>query len=93
MKNINEHLVKRAGHLERFDERKVYASCYAACLSSHIPHNEAEKICNNVCREIKKWIKNKNKVTSNQIFKEVASKIKKFNKEAAYMYFTHRDIS
>ena len=86
-------LVKRGGQLHVFDERKVYSSCYAACLSAHVPHKETEKICNNVCNSIKKWIKQKKQVTSDQIFKEMTKTIKKFNKEAAFMYSTHRDIS
>ena len=44
-------IVKRRGHVEEFDERKVYGSCYAACLSSHVPHIEAEKVCEKVSKE------------------------------------------
>ena len=87
------HLVKREGHIHVFDERKVYASCYAACLSAHVPHTQAEKICENVAKEIKKWVKNKKTVTSGQIFRETGKIIKKYHKDAAFMYSTHRDIS
>mgnify|MGYP001562138500 FL=1 len=90
---MDKHLVKRGGHVHLFDERKVYASCYAACLSAHVPHIEAEKICKNVCRDIKKWVKPKKAVTTEQIFKETGKSIKKYNKDAAFMYSTHRDIS
>ena len=89
----HKHLVKRGGHQHVFDPRKVYASCYSACLSADVKHAEAEKLCENVTRDIKKWIKTKNKVTSNQIFKEMIKIIKKYNKDAAFMYETHRDIS
>ena len=90
---MDKHLVKREGHVHLFDERKVYASCYAACLSANVPHKEAEKICSTACVEIKKWIKNKRKVTSSQIFKEVTKSMGKHDKNAAFMYSTHRDIS
>ena len=90
---MDKHLVKRRGHVHVFDERKVYASCYAACLSSHVEHSEAEKICGKVCKDIKKWIKPKKQVTSSHIFKEVGKLMKKYNKDAAFMYLTHRDIS
>jgi len=90
---MDKHIVKRKGHIHVFDERKIYASCYAACLSAHIPHVEAEKICGNVCSGIKKWIMPKNRVTSDQIFKEVGRLMKKYNKDAAFMYLTHRDIA
>ena len=85
-------IVKRRGHIERFDERKVYASCYAACLSAHIPHPKAEKICEKVAVGVKKWAEKKHAVTSHEIFLKTASLIKKHHKEAAFMYATHRDI-
>ena len=90
---IHKHLVKRQGHVHIFDERKIYASCYAACLSTHIPHLEAEKICEKVVKEVKKAISNKKILTTDHIFKETGKAIKKYNKDAAFMYLTHRDIS
>ncbi len=88
-----QHIVKRRGHKEKFDERKVYASCYAACLSAHLTHPQAEKICKRVTTDIKQWIAKKKAVTSHEIFLETANLIKKHNKNAAFMYATHRDIS
>lgn len=90
---MDKHLVKREGHLHIFDERKVYASCYAACLSAHVKHMEAEKICEVVAKGVRIWIRSKKKVTSDQIFKEVGRMMKKYDKDAAFMYLTHRDIS
>lgn len=86
-------IVKRKGHSEEFDQRKVYASCYASCLSSHVPHMKAEKICEKVTKEIKVWARKKKMVKSDDIFKKVVAAIKKHNKDAAFMYETHRDIS
>ena len=86
-------IVKRKGHAEEFDERKVYASCYAACLSSHVQHTEAEKICEKVSKEVKAWARKKRSMSSNEIFKRITAAIKKHNKDAAFMYETHRDIS
>ena len=88
-----KHIVKRKGHEEHFDERKVYASCYAACLAAQLAHHHAEKICEKVSKHVKSWIKNKEEVTSHQIFKETAKAIRKHHKEAAFMYETHRDIA
>jgi len=85
--------VKRRGHTEEFDERKVYASCYAACLSSHVPHVEAEKISEKVSRDIKTWARKKKLVNSTEIFNKVIAMMKKHNRDAAFMYETHRDIS
>lgn len=81
------------GREELFDERKVYASCYSACLSSHISHMKAEKVAGKVTKDINKWIKTKKNVTSDQIFKETTKAIKRYNREASFMFETHRDIS
>lgn len=87
------HIVKRRGHKEPFDERKVYASVYAACLASHILHEEAESIANLVAREIKREVETQEEVTAEHIFKLVVDELEYLNKEAAFMYKTHRDIS
>lgn len=86
-------IVKRKGHKEEFDERKVYASAYAACLNVHLGEEEAEDVAFKVCEEIKKWIENKREVSSQDIFKVVTKSLKKYNEHAAFMYETHRDIS
>ena len=85
--------VKRRGHTEEFDGRKIYASCYAACLSSHVNHLDAEQICEKVSSDMEKWAKKKKAVKSDDIFKKMIATIKKHNKDAAFMYETHRDIS
>lgn len=87
------HVVKRRGHKQQFDERKVYASIYAACITSHVIREEAENIASLVTREIKKWLGDKEAVTSDQIFKQVGVELDHLNKEASFMYTTHRDIS
>lgn len=87
------HIVKRRGHKQKFDERKVYASAYAACLSAHAEKEEAEVTANLVTREIKKWITDKEEVSSDQIFKKIGEELGHLNKDAAFMYTTHRDIS
>lgn len=87
------HIVKRRGHKEPFDERKLYASVYAACLISHILHEEAESIANLVTREVKREIETSEEVTAEHIFKSAEEELGYLNKEAAFMYKTHRDIS
>lgn len=89
----NMHIVKRKGHKQDFDERKLYASVYAACLSAHDHPEGGEATANLVCREIKNWMKDKESVTSDQIFEEAVRELKYLNKDAALMYQTHRDLS
>lgn len=87
------HIVKRKGHKEEFDERKVYASSYSACLSIHLKEEESEKIAAKVTQKVKDFLKNKDEVTSGEIFDLVKDALKKYNEHAAFMYETHRDIS
>lgn len=87
------HIVKRKGQTQAFDERKVYASVYSACLASHSAEGEAEATANLVTREIKKWIEEKTEVKSREIHEKVAKELKHLNKEASFMYDTHKDVS
>ena len=87
------HIVKRKGHKQEYDERKVYASVYAACLSAHVLQEEAESIASLVTREVKKWIEGKEEVPADQISKQAGDELEHLNREAAFMYKTHRDIS
>ena len=86
-------IVKRRGHTEVYDERKVYGSCYFACRNAHLSEEEAEEICKKVCAAVAKWIKTKKVVSSNDIFKVLTQELKKHNEDAAFLYETHRDIS
>ena len=87
------HVIKRKGHLQKFDERKVYASCYFACLNCHMVKMKAEKLCEKVTRDIKLWIKNKRKVSSDDIFRQMIKVLRKYDDDAAFMYETHRDVN
>ena len=90
---MKKYVIKRKGHLEVFDERKVYASCYAACLNASLTKYEAEKICEGVTKKIRSWIVKRKKATSDDIFKEIIKAMKKFNEDASFMYETHRDVN
>ena len=86
-------IVKRAGHAEFYDERKVYGSCYFACRNAHLSEKEAEEICNKVAAAVTKWVKRHKIVSSNEIFRILIQELKKHNEDAAFLYETHRDIS
>ena len=88
-------LVKRAGHTEHYDERKVYASCYAACLSTQIHPREAERISNAVSREVTKWATSQKGlcISADAIFEQTARILRKHHEDVAFMYATHRDVS
>ena len=86
-------IVKRKGHTELYDEKKVYGSCYFACRNAHLSEKEAEDICSKVCASVTKWISKKKIVSSNGIFRFLIEELKKHNEDAAFLYETHRDIS
>ena len=86
-------IVKRKGHTEEFDERKIYSTCYAAGLTAGLKHDEAEQMCDKVCKEMREWAHKKVMMTSEEIFKKTTQAIKKHNHKAAFMYETHRDIA
>lgn len=87
------HIVKRKGHKEKFDERKLYASVFAACRSAHCEEEESEATANLVTREVKQWIDKKKEISSDEIFKQAGEELGHLNKDASFMYKTHRDIS
>ena len=87
------HIVKRKGHSEKFDERKIYLSCFASCRVVGIPDRQNEKICSSVTKGARAWIRNRREVKSKDILKFVVASLKKHSKEAAFMYETHKDIS
>ncbi|MBI4118256.1 MAG: hypothetical protein HY455_01810 [Parcubacteria group bacterium] len=87
------HIVKRHGHEEAYDNHKVYASCYAACVSAACHKEDAERICGEVMQEVDTFIDDKGSVTSDEIFNETARAMRGRHGEAAFLYETHRDIS
>ena len=86
-------IVKRKGHQEEFDEKKVYASVYAASRVGSLTEKEAEKLADKITKQVKKWVDKKKLLDSKQIFNLVVNLLNKENKEIAFLYETHRDIS
>lgn len=87
------HIVKRKGHSEQFDLRKVYASAYAACRNAHLTEMMSEKIAESVASRMDEWISKKDNVSSQEIFEEITKILKELHPDASFLYQTHRDIS
>ena len=87
------HIVKRKGHKEPFDPRKVYAASYAACRNAHLSEMLSENIAEAVQKRLENWIEEKNEVGSDEIFKEIIAVLKELHPDAAFLFETHRDIS
>jgi len=87
------HIVKRSpSYTEPYDERKLYASVYAACLCVRTPAGEAELTAERICQDILPWLASKQEVTSADIHHKTANHLKVYNPDAAYMYERHRII-
>ena len=85
-----KHIVKRAGHSEEYDGRKLYASIYAACLSVRTLPGEAELVAERVQKETERWLEMKHEVTGHDIRLQASKHLHVYNPDAAYMYKNHR---
>lgn len=86
------HIVKRHGHTESFDERKLYASIFSACQAVREPEGSAELIADKVANDVKQWLTKKHEVTSNDIRVVAARHLQSYHPDAAYIYKHHRVI-
>lgn len=89
---MKKHIVKKAGHNEPYDSQKIFYSIYAACLNASLEDKAAQKTGKQVAKEMNKWIKGRKEVSTGDIFKQVTRLLVKEDKNAAFMYATHRDI-
>jgi transcriptional regulator NrdR family protein len=87
-----QHIVKRAGHSEPYDERKLYASIFSACQSVREPEGSAELIADKVVKDVNEWIGKKHEITSNDIRHVASRHLQAYHPNAAYMYAHHRII-
>jgi len=79
-------VVKRQGHKEPFDEKKVYGSVYAACANAHFGENDCEKVAEEVTNKITEHFKNLKEIDSTDIRKKVITELKKKDEELAFYY-------
>ena len=83
-------VIKRHGHTEHYDEKKVYASVYAAALNCHYPEGQAEQIASYVMGRINAWVHKRTAIDSREIRNQILSDI--YDEDVALMYKHHLDI-
>lgn len=88
----DNHIVKRGGHTEPYDERKLYAAVYSACQSVRETQATSEMIASQVCKEIGEWLNNKHEVTSHDIRMHTALHLQAYNEDASWILKHHRNI-
>ena len=91
MGTASKHIVKRKGHTEPYDSRKLFASIYAACLSVRSTEGEAELVAAQVVKDVETWLGKKHEVTAPDIRRVAAKHLKTYNDNAGYMYANHRE--
>ena len=89
---MSSHIVKRGGHTERYDERKLYASVYSAALAVREPSATAELIAQEVAKDVSTWLGKKHEVTSNDIRRKAVESLEIINRDAAYIYKHQRNL-
>ena len=87
------HIVKRRGHTEPYDEKKVYASVFAACQSVREPVGSSELVAEKVLSDVNNWIAKKHEVTSNDIRRQAAKHLGAYSPDAGHMLLHHRVVS
>ncbi len=85
-------IVKRKGHEESFDEKKLYASIYSATLNCHHGEERAEEVAQVVLNNIQLWIKDHPTVTSHILKLRAIRELKHIDRDIAMMYEVHMDI-
>lgn len=92
-RNDHNHIVKRKGHAEKYDERKLYASIYHSCLAVRETAEASEMLAERVVKEIGEWLEKKHEVTSHDIRTHAAHHLKVYQPDAAWIYLHHRNVS
>lgn len=97
MGKIKHCVVKRKGHKENYDERKVYGSVYAACYVTKMAEKKCERVASDVAKHVTGIVKKgatKNICLDTRVIKKLAAaKLRRHNRDAAFMYETHRDVN
>jgi transcriptional regulator NrdR family protein len=87
-----QHIVKRKGHTEPYDQKKVYAAVFSACQSVREPAGSAELVADKVMHDVNSWIITKHEVTANDIRRQAAKHLEAYNQDAAHMLLHHRVV-
>ncbi|HLP79492.1 MAG TPA: ATP cone domain-containing protein [Acidobacteriota bacterium] len=83
-------IVKRRGHEEAYDEKKVYASVFAAAINCHYHEEQSEHIAQTVMTKINSFMKSRKTVTSGELRAQIIETI--FDEDVRLMYKHHLDV-
>ncbi len=86
-------IVKKDGRKEAFSKKKLFSSIYESFLNAHHNKKNADNFAKKVSNEALRHLKNKKIINSSYVFKIIATLLEKYDKDAAFLYETHRDIN
>lgn len=78
--------------VEPFSREKLHTSITIACISSGAPTGQAEAIAKKVTNEVLAWLEKRPEVTSADIRRIAAQRLKTHHPDASYLYENHRSI-
>lgn len=81
---------RRLNHYENFDRSKLHSSITAICICAKTPEGQAQAIADLVCKEVEKWLENRQEITSNDIRVVATRHLRVYHPDAAYLYEQHR---
>ncbi|MDY6761584.1 MAG: ATP cone domain-containing protein [Candidatus Nanohaloarchaea archaeon] len=82
-------VVKRRGHEEEFDERKVYGSVYAACASAREDERTCETVADAVTERVKSAAEGTGALPSEDIREMVRDELAERDERLAFFYDKH----
>src|SRR3989344_6506282 len=84
---------KRDGRCEKFDEKKAYDVFCRVGFNAHLNEKEAERLADKAMKDLNQFLEAKSKIKSTELFKQKIKILNKYDKEAAFLYETHRDVN
>lgn len=78
--------------VEPFNREKLHQSIAIACISSGAPTGQAEAIAKKVTSEVMIWLEKRPEVTSADLRRIAAQRLKTHHPDASYLYENHRSI-
>ncbi len=78
--------------IEPFNREKLHKSIVVSCISSGAPTGQAESIARKVTDEVLTWLEKRPEVTSTDIRRVAAARLKTYHPDASYLYENHRSI-
>ena len=86
-------VVKMNRTKETFNEKKLYASIYRSCLSAQLPKKNCQRIAKKIYSHVVKILRKQQCLLSEEVSATVTKAMAKHQKELAFMYKTHKDLS